>query len=210
MTGRSGAPTLQGVHAPAMPRSHPRRLGCVIAAALAIGGACPGLAAPANPSRASLQGVTFTVSSQGEGSVRQLTIATSGTPRAIAPIRQEILGSVSGVEVADLDANGLPEVYVFITSAGSGSYGSVEGWALNKGRRSLSSIHLPELSGKAAEGYQGHDEFAVVELTLARRFPIYRPGDSNAKPTGGTRQISYKLVPGEASWQLKPVRVDTY
>ena len=150
------------------------------------------------------------MSSQGEGSVRQLTIATSGTPRAIAPIRQEILGSVSGVEVADLDANGLPEVYVFITSAGSGSYGAVEGWALNKGRRSLSSIHLPELSGKAAEGYQGHDEFAVVELTLARRFPIYRPGDSNAKPTGGTRQISYKLVPGEASWQLKPVRVDTY
>ena len=210
MTGRSGAPTLQGVHAPAMTHSHPRRLGCVIAAALAIGGACPGLAAPGNPSRASLQGVTFTVSSHGEGSVRQLTIATSGTPRAIAPIRQEILGSVSGVEVADLDANGLPEVYVFITSAGSGSYGSVEGWALNKGRRSLSTIHMPELSGQAAQGYQGHDEFAVVELTLARRFPIYRPGDSNAKPTGGTRQISYKLVPGEASWQLKPVRVDTY
>ena len=210
MTGRSGAPTLQGVHAPAMTHSHPRLLGCVIAAALAIGGACPGLAAPANPSRASLQGVTFTVSSQGEGSVRQLTIATSGTPRAIAPIRQEILGSVSGVEVADLDANGLPEVYVFITSAGSGSYGAVEGWALNKGRRSLSTIYMPELTGKAAEGYQGHDEFAVVELTLARRFPIYRPGDSNAKPTGGTRQISYKLVPGEARWQLKLVRVDTY
>lgn len=210
MTGRSGAPTLQGVHAPAMPHSHPRRLGCVIAVALAIGGACPALAAPANPTRASLQGVTFTVSSQGEGSVRQLTIATSGTPRAIAPIRQEILGSVSGVELADLDANGLPEVYVFITSAGSGSYGAVEGWALNKGRRSLSTIYMPELSGKAAEGYQGHDEFAVVELSLARRFPIYRPGDSNAKPTGGTRQISYKLVPGETSWQLKPVRVDTY
>jgi hypothetical protein len=210
MTGRSGAPTLQGVHAPAMPHSHPRRLGCVLAAALAIGAASPALAAPANPTRASLQGVTFTVSSQGEGSVRQLTITTSGTPRALAPIRQEILGSVSGVEVADLDANGLPEVYVFITSAGSGSYGAVEAWALNKGRRSLSPIHLPELSGPAAQGYQGHDAFAVVELTLARRFPIYRPGDSNTKPTGGTRQISYKLVPGEASWQLKPVRVDTY
>ena len=193
-----------------MPPSHPRRLGCVLAAALAIGAASPALAAPANPTRASLQGVTFTVSSQGEGSVRQLTITTSGTPRALAPIRQEILGSVSGVEVADLDANGLPEVYVFVTSAGSGSYGAVEACALNKGRTSLSPIHLPELSGPAAQGYQGHDEFAVVELTLARRFPIYRPGDSNAKPTGGTRQISYKLVPGEASWQLEPVRVDTY
>ena len=98
---------------------------------------------------------------------------------------------------------------MFITSAGSGSYGAMEGWTLNKGRRSLSSIHLPELTGKAAEGYQGHDEFAVEELSLVRRFPSYRPGDSNAKPTGGTHQISYKLVPGEASWQLIPVRVDT-
>jgi hypothetical protein len=193
-----------------MTLSHPRLLGFAIAAVLAIGGPAAAVAAPANPTRASLQGVTFTVSSKGEGSVRQLTITTSGTPQAIAPIRQEILGSVSGVEVADLDANGLPEVYVFITSAGSGSYGSVEGWALNKGRRSLSTIHMPELSGQAAKGYQGHDEFAMVELSLARRFPIYRPGDSNAKPTGGTRQISYKLVPGEASWQLKPMRVDTY
>jgi len=210
MTGRKGSITLQGIGTPAMTHSHPRLLGYAIAAVLAIGGPAAAVAAPANPTRASLQGVTFTVSSKGEGSVRQLTIATSGTPQAIAPIRQEILGSVSGVEVADLDANGLPEVYVFITSAGSGSYRSVEGWALNKGRRSLSTIHLAELSGQAAKGYQGHDEFAVVELTLARRFPIYRPGDSNAKPTGGTRQISYKLVPGEASWQLKPMRVDTY
>ena len=193
-----------------MTHSHPRLLGCVIAAAMAIGEASAALAAPANPTRASLQGVTFTVSSKGEGSVRQLTITTSGTQKAIAPIGQEILGNVSGVEVADLDAYGLPEVYVFITSAGSGSYGTVEGWALNKGRSSLSSIHLPELTGKAAQGYQGHDAFAVVELTLARRFPVYQPGDSNANPTGGTRQISYKLVPGEASWQLKPMRVDTY
>ena len=64
-----------------MTHSHPRLLGGALAAALAIGGSCPALAAPANPTRASLQGVTFTVSSKGEGSVRQLTIATSGTPR---------------------------------------------------------------------------------------------------------------------------------
>jgi hypothetical protein len=46
----------------------------------------------------------------------------------------------------------------------------------------------------------------VVETSLVRRFPVYRSGDSNAKPTGGTRQVTYKLVPGEAMWQLKPVR----
>ena len=38
-----------------------------------------------------------------------------------------------------------------------------------------------------------HDEFAIVETTLVRRFPIYKKGDANAKPTGGTRQLQYNL-----------------
>ena len=45
----------------------------------------------------------------------------------------------------------------------------------------------------------------MVESNLVRRFPLYNRGDSNAKPTGGIRQVTYKLVPGEAIWQLKPV-----
>lgn len=43
----------------------------------------------------------------------------------------------------------------------------------------------------------GHDEMAIVENTFFRRFPIYKDGDSNAKPTGRMRQIQYKLVDGE-------------
>lgn len=49
-------------------------------------------------------------------------------------------------------------------------------------------------------GYMGHDEFAVGEGSLLRRFPVYREGDNNAAPTGGTRQIRYKLEAGEAGW----------
>jgi hypothetical protein len=30
-------------------------------------------------------------------------------------------------------------------------------------------------------------------------------GDTNAKPTGGKRQLQYKLFPGEAGWLLKVV-----
>jgi hypothetical protein len=32
-----------------------------------------------------------------------------------------------------------------------------------------------------------------------QRFPIYKEGDTNSKPTGGMRQIQYKLKNGEAS-----------
>jgi hypothetical protein len=49
-----------------------------------------------------------------------------------------------------------------------------------------------------------------VESTLVRRFPVYRDKDTNAQPTGGTRQIQYKLKAGEAGWILKPDRTASY
>ena len=47
----------------------------------------------------------------------------------------------------------------------------------------------------------------MVENTLVRRFPVYRDGDTNAKPTGGMRQIQYKLAAGEAGWLLRADKV---
>lgn len=53
----------------------------------------------------------------------------------------------------------------------------------------------------------GHDEMAIVESTFCQRFPIYKEGDSNAQPTGGMRQIQYKLVDGEAGRMLAVEKV---
>ena len=153
-----------------------------------------------------LQGIRFAVNSSGEGSQKQLTITTSGAKPPIKPIRQTVNGQVVGAEVADLNGNGLPEIYVFVQGAGSGSYGELVAYAAIKSS-SLSPITLPELTGAAAQGYQGHDRFEVVENCLVRRFPIYKPGDSNAKATGGGRQICYKLKAGEAGWILRPTSV---
>ena len=154
-----------------------------------------------------LQGVTFHVTSANAGSLNRLRIAPKGLKGDNAVIEQEIDGTVTMAEVADLDADGSPEVYVYVTSAGSGSYGSLVAYAANKGR-SLSAIFLPPLTDdpKASKGDLGHDEFRVVENTLVRRFPVYRAGDTNAQPSGGTRQIHYKLKAGEAGWLLRPDR----
>jgi hypothetical protein len=155
----------------------------------------------------SLQGITFHVSSTSVGSLNKLRIEPMGLTGDNAVIEQEIEGTVTMAEVADLDADGSPEVYVYVTSAGSGSYASLVAYAANKGR-SLSAIYLPPLAhdSKAARGYMGHDEFRVVENTLVRRFPVYRDGDTNAQPTGETRQVQYKLKAGEAGWVLRPDR----
>ena len=111
---------------------------------------------------------------------------------------------VSDVLVADLDDNGFDEVYIITTSAGSGSYGTVLGFASNSDK-SLSMIHFPDadLEDDTFAGYMGHDTFEIRDRKLVRSFPIYNGGDSNENPTGGKKILVYGLHPGEAGWQLK-------
>ena len=158
-----------------------------------------------------LEGITFHVKATNNGSLNQLTITPSGLSGVNDDIKQEIDGFVTGAEVADLNSDGSPEIYVYINSAGSGAYGSLVAYSTNN-KKSLTGIYLAPLEDdkKNSVGYMGHDEFAVVESSLARRFPIYKKEDSNAKPTGGTRQLQFKLIEGEASWQLKLVNSTTY
>lgn len=156
-----------------------------------------------------LQGVTFHVQARGEGSQQELTITATDGRRPFQPIRQTVDGQVVRAEVADLNSNGLPEIYVSVQSAGSGSYGQLVAYSTVRGNQ-LSPIQLQELSGAAAKGYQGHDDFRVVEGCLVRSFPIYKPSDTNAKATGGERQICYKLQNGEASWILRPTKVNQF
>jgi hypothetical protein len=158
-----------------------------------------------------LQGIRFHVSSANDGSINTLHIVPSGLAIDNAPIVRTIDGTVTGAEVADLNADGSPEIYVYVTSAGSGSYGSLVAYSANR-RKSLSEIYLPPLTDDtvASKGYGGHDAYGVVEGALSRRFPIYRKKDTNAKPTGGMREIQYRLAPGESGWVLEVDRVVEY
>ena len=126
-------------------------------------------------------------------------------------VEHEIEGTVMNAEIGDLNIDGFPEVLVYIQSAGSGSYGSVIGYSVNNGK-SMSRIYLPEITENqaASAGYMGHDEFAIVENTFIQRFPIYKPGDINAKPTGGMRQVQYKLKEGESMRQFVVDKIVEY
>jgi heat shock protein HslJ len=111
---------------------------------------------------------------------------------------------ISDAFTADLDGNGFDEIYIVTTAAGSGSYGTILGFASNKDK-SLSMIHFPDVreGDETFEGYMGHDTFTIEGRKLVRMFPVYQEGDANAKPTGGRRKLVYGLVPGEAGWQLR-------
>jgi len=114
---------------------------------------------------------------------------------------------VTDVFTADLDGNGFDEIYIVTTAAGSGSYGTVLGFASNKDK-SLSMIHFPEIQtgDENFEGYMGHDTFSIEDRKLVRVFPVYNKSDTNENPTGGRRKLVYGLVPGEAGWQLRVER----
>lgn len=148
--------------------------------------------------------VSFRVQCDNASSINRLTVTPAGLELDNRPAAVDADGLVTGAEVADLDGNGFPEVYVYVTSVGSGSYGTLVAYAVNRGK-SMTPVYLPPLQDDPAltAGYMGHDEFAVAENRLVRRFPLYRPGDTNAAPTGKTRQIAYRLVAGEAGWVLR-------
>jgi hypothetical protein len=118
--------------------------------------------------RLELQGIAFRVSSSNAATGNSVTVTTTGLEIDNSPWESSADGDVVGAEVGDLDANGSPEIYVYVTSRDPGARGSVVGYAANN-RKSLSAINLPPLSDNpaAAAGYRGHDEFAIVEQSLA-------------------------------------------
>ena len=180
------------------------------ARAFDVPGAKPGPTAPlaqgAKPfdQTLAMKGIGFRVVSANTASGNRVVITPSGLSGGNAPVSREVDGLVTGAEVADLDDDGLPEVYVFVRSVGSGSYGSLAAFGVRQ-RQSLADIDLLPISEDvdASRGYMGHDTFVIRGNRLVRLFPLYRPGDRNAQPTGGSRQIHYGLAPTDTGWVLR-------
>lgn len=150
---------------------------------------------------AELQGISFKV----EADAGTLTVTPSGLEATNEPMSKTIEGRVTSAETADIDVDGSPEIYVFLSADGGGG---LVGYAVNK-RKSLSAIYLRPITDDAenSKGYQGHDEFAVLENRIGHRFPLI---GADGKPTGKMRQLQYKLAPGEAGWQLVVDRVTEF
>jgi hypothetical protein len=141
-----------------------------------------------------LHGIQFAISSPNLARGNTLRIVPRGLVDD-SEIVQAVDGVVADAEIADLNSDEAPEVYVYVRSADAAARMSLIAYASNR-NRSLSAIHLPPIDDVpgAAEGYSGHDGMAVVESVFARRFPIQG---------GGIRQLQYRLAAGEASWVLK-------
>ena len=158
-----------------------------------------------------LQGIVFHVTDESVDGGRAMRIAPQGLEIDNSAMTHPLNGDIARAEVADLDRDGSPEIYVFVRSPGRGLPGELVAYAANR-KKSLSAIYLPPVSEdpEIAEGYRGEDEFAVVENTLVQRFALYDSADASAGRTGKMREIQYRLMPGEAGWILQRQKVMEY
>jgi len=159
-----------------------------------------------------LQDVGFKLSTIKKEGKNTLTIFTFGLKEQEYNETIDIEGEVVvNAEVEDLNSDGSPELFVFTQSVGSGSYGNVYAFSVNN-KKSMSEVYFQPTAenSKINKGYMGHDEFSLIENSLGQRFPIYKKGDTNAAPTGGTRQILYELIEGEAMRKLEVDKVSEY
>ena len=138
-----------------------------------------------------------------------VTLDPKGLQRTNGQIALPVDSAVTRAFLADMDGDNTPELFIVLTNPGSGSYGEVLAYSTN-GKKSLTPIMIEAPSPKDLDGYMGHDAYEVMENNFVRRFPVYKKGDTNASPSGGFRQFQYKLKPGEAAWQMKIDRVESY
>jgi hypothetical protein len=107
-------------------------------------------------------------------------------------------GGICSCWVADLNQDKQPEILVWIQSAGSGSYGTLEVFTL--AGKLLKPLPFPKLTENQSKGYMGHDIYHVTGKEVQREFPLYRDKDTNADPSGARKVITYELK-GEA-WKV--------
>lgn len=149
-----------------------------------------------------LQGIRFVVESPNRPAGNTVRIATDGLSNGASIIDRDIPGAVVGADVGDLDADGSPEIYIHVGASPSSGRAALVAYTANRGK-SLSDIYLPPLEDApgAAIGFVGPEAMAVVESSLARRFPI---------EGGKTRQLQYHLHAGEAGWQFRLARAEEF
>lgn len=141
----------------------------------------------------------------------EVTVTASGAEMAGEPQMEKFDGTIVDAETEDLDANGFPEVYIYVTNNDDKKSGKLIAFASNNGK-SITPIYVPPLDQVegALEGYRGGDEFRVVENRVVQRWSVYKEGDAEGEPSGGTRQVQWKLEPGEATWTLVVDKVENY
>lgn len=138
-----------------------------------------------------LQGIVFNVESANKNSGNTLWIVPSGLTESESAIQLPVAGVVTKAQVADLNKDGSPEIYVSVNRLNGRNF--LVAYAANR-KKSLSQVTLPPLQGVA--DYLADDVFSVTADGLRREF----------QTKSGPRHVDYSLQAGANGWLLAQKR----
>ncbi len=119
-----------------------------------------------------------------------VTFTRKGAPPQVVRLKRD--GTVTNVFFEDVTGDGRRDLVVFLTSAGSGAYGRLDIWEWKRDR--FQGGIVSDLMPGQREGYRGRDVYTAAAGVLRRRFPLYRSGDANCCPTGGTAAFRWEAT----------------
>lgn len=120
-----------------------------------------------------------------------------------------IKGRIKNVQVDDFNNDGFPDLIIFSEGGDENPIEHVNIYAITSvENKSCAPIYFPDIldDAKLRDGYKGHDRFSLMEGTVFRTFPIFKPDDTADKPTGGKRVVQYKMVSEQGVFKFKAIR----
>jgi len=142
-----------------------------------------------------LNGRGFTVDQSGN----EVTVSALNNTSAKNVMVSEISGVIDDVKIADLNGNGLPEIYI-IERAADGTT-EVIAYSATAGQTIVPIQMVDHFN--ITKGYGGNDEFVVEGNRLKRTFPIYTEEEPRVD-TGQKRVVHYQLKKGTVGGILFP------
>ncbi|WP_425422511.1 hypothetical protein [Phaeodactylibacter xiamenensis] len=142
--------------------------------------------------------VSFIVESPNSSS-NYFTLNTEGMSVRNEETKMEVNGAVVRAQLADLNQDSYPEVYIFTRT----DDGTEEVYAFASYRnRSYGQIYMAGAENAANQrGRDGVETFELTETALLRKFSTLQNGQRNGNP----QMITYALKKGETSYRLEPV-----
>ncbi len=140
---------------------------------------------------------TFVVKAAPSDSGLTATVAAYRGSLLLTRVVQPVEGALVGADVADLDGNQLPELYLYTTGRADSTYGQVYGWQFLPERLATITLALPSAP---APTFRGHNRFTLSKNSLCHLLPIYKDG----QPTNMAQRVCYQLHPLKQNYQLLP------
>jgi hypothetical protein len=139
-----------------------------------------------------------------------VTINPVGFKNTARDLGFDIKGRIIKTEVDDLNGDGFPDLVMYVHQPGPKNAAAVIAISSIE-NESYEAIGFPDIvdDPKLRTGYQGKDQYFLMEGSLMRRFPLFT-ADSIPTPTGMYRQVQYKVMREERGQRFKVVRTYDY